>query len=228
MREIIGRYGTALAGLTLIVFFVAFAPNFATTMNIVNVLKDTSFLAILALGFALAFTVAELDLSIAEMASLAAVVCGWRPDGHGIREIRFAEPTAADDTREPDGGLRATVGFAGGRNRLTIAEQPGFAAAANAVAADVATKLLADHGLQPADVDLVAANPLTLSFLDGLAERLGIERSKMAEPPGGPRSHTAGLGLALAAATAGGRLDERTVLLVSAGAGPVAGAALLC
>lgn len=77
MREIIGRYGTALAGLVLIVFFVAFAPNFATTMNIVNVLKDTSFLAILALGFALAFTVAELDLSIAEMASLAAVVCGW-------------------------------------------------------------------------------------------------------------------------------------------------------
>jgi ribose transport system permease protein len=77
MREIIGRYGTALAGLALIVFFVAFAPNFATTMNIVNVLKDTSFLAILALGFALAFTVAELDLSIAEMASLAAVVCGW-------------------------------------------------------------------------------------------------------------------------------------------------------
>jgi ribose transport system permease protein len=77
MREIIGRYGTALAGLVLIVFFVAFAPNFATTMNIVNVLKDTSFLAILALGFTLAFTVAELDLSIAEMASLAAVVCGW-------------------------------------------------------------------------------------------------------------------------------------------------------
>jgi len=77
MREIIGRYGTALAGLALIIFFVAFAPNFATTMNVVNVLKDTSFLAILALGFALAFTVAELDLSIAEMASLSAVVCGW-------------------------------------------------------------------------------------------------------------------------------------------------------
>ncbi|MCU4178805.1 ABC transporter permease [Bosea sp. BH3] len=46
-------------------------------MNIINVLKDTSFLAILALGFALAFTVAELDLSVAEVASLAAVVCGW-------------------------------------------------------------------------------------------------------------------------------------------------------
>ncbi|MGX1744784.1 ABC transporter permease [Bosea sp. NPDC055353] len=76
-RELIGRYGTALAGLALILFFLIFAPNFASTMNIINVLKDTSFLAILALGFALAFTVSELDLSVAEMASLAAVVCGW-------------------------------------------------------------------------------------------------------------------------------------------------------
>ncbi len=76
-RVLVGHYGTALAGLALILFFLLFAPNFASTTNIVNVLKDTSFLAILALGFALAFTVAELDLSIAEMASLAAVVCGW-------------------------------------------------------------------------------------------------------------------------------------------------------
>ncbi len=76
-RELIGRYGTALAGLALILFFLIFAPNFASTTNIINVLKDTSFLAILALGFALAFTVSELDLSVAEMASLAAVVCGW-------------------------------------------------------------------------------------------------------------------------------------------------------
>ncbi len=77
LRGFIGQYGTALAGLALIAFFLAFAPNFASTANIVNVLKDTSFLAILALGFTLAFTVAELDLSVAEIASLAAVVCGW-------------------------------------------------------------------------------------------------------------------------------------------------------
>lgn len=77
MRDVIGRFGTAIAGLLLIVFFLIFAPNFASPTNIINVLKDTSFLAILALGFALAFTVAELDLSIAEVASLAAVVTGW-------------------------------------------------------------------------------------------------------------------------------------------------------
>lgn len=76
-RDVVGHYGTAIAGLVLIAFFLIFAPNFASATNIVNVLKDTSCLAILALGFALAFTVAELDLSIAETASLAAVVCGW-------------------------------------------------------------------------------------------------------------------------------------------------------
>jgi ribose transport system permease protein len=77
MRQLIGRFGTAIAGLAIILFFMLFAQNFATPVNITNVLKDTSFLAILALGFTLAFTVAELDLSIAEVASLAAVVTGW-------------------------------------------------------------------------------------------------------------------------------------------------------
>ncbi|HVL71413.1 MAG TPA: ABC transporter permease [Beijerinckiaceae bacterium] len=77
MKAIVERYGTAIADLALVAFLVAFAPNFATPANVVNVLKDTSFLAILALGFALALTIAELDLSIAEVASLAAVTAGF-------------------------------------------------------------------------------------------------------------------------------------------------------
>ncbi|WP_439499380.1 ABC transporter permease [Bosea sp. (in: a-proteobacteria)] len=77
MRAIVERHGTALAGLALIAFFLLFAPNFADAGNLLNIAKDTSFLAILALGFALALTIAELDLSIAEVASLAAVAAGW-------------------------------------------------------------------------------------------------------------------------------------------------------
>ncbi|HEY8565192.1 MAG TPA: ABC transporter permease [Beijerinckiaceae bacterium] len=65
-----------MAGLVLIAFFLVAAPNFATAGNLLNIVKDTSFLAILALGFALALTVAELDLSVAEVASLAAVTVG--------------------------------------------------------------------------------------------------------------------------------------------------------
>jgi ribose transport system permease protein len=76
-RGAIGRYGTAIAGGLLVLFFSVYAPNFATPANLLNVLKDAGFLAILALGFMLAFVVGELDLSFADVASLAAVCAGW-------------------------------------------------------------------------------------------------------------------------------------------------------
>lgn len=77
LRDVIERYGTVMAGLVLVGYFIVFAPNFAHPANLLNIAKDTSFLAILAIGFALALTVGELDLSVAEVASLAAVVAGW-------------------------------------------------------------------------------------------------------------------------------------------------------
>ena len=77
MRRMIAIYGTAMAGLAIAGFFAAFAPNFISPTNLMNVLKDASFLAMISLGFALALRVGELDLSIAEIASLAAVVAGW-------------------------------------------------------------------------------------------------------------------------------------------------------
>jgi 3-oxoacyl-[acyl-carrier-protein] synthase-3 len=157
----------------------------------------------------------------------AAIVCGWRSDDHGIQGFRFANRPPDDGVDDLGEGLRATVGFAGGRNRLTFAEQRGFAATAGAWAGEVAGKLLADHGLQPGDVDLVVANPLTAAFLGALAARLGVDRERLVEPTSGRGAHTAGLGMALAAAAPSGWPEGRTALLVSAGAGPVAGAALL-
>ena len=77
MRNLIETYGTALSGAVLFIFFVIMAPNFISPTNLMNVVKDASFLAILALGFTLALRVGELDLSIAEIASLAAVIMGW-------------------------------------------------------------------------------------------------------------------------------------------------------
>jgi ribose transport system permease protein len=82
MRAIVEKYGTAIAGVVVILFFVLFAPNFMNESNIVSILKDTSFLAMLALGFTLSFTVGELDLSFAEVSSFAAVVAGWSIQRH--------------------------------------------------------------------------------------------------------------------------------------------------
>lgn len=77
MRRTIETYGTAGAGIALILFFLVAAPNFAAPANLLNIVKDTCVLAALALGFAFAMTAGELDLSFADCASLAAVTAGF-------------------------------------------------------------------------------------------------------------------------------------------------------
>jgi ribose transport system permease protein len=77
MKDFLAKYATALAGLGVFAWFAITAPVFASPANLALILKETSFLAILALGFALALVTAELDLSVAEVASLSAVVAGW-------------------------------------------------------------------------------------------------------------------------------------------------------
>lgn len=72
----LATYGTALAAVILFGFFAVAASNFLNPVNLLNVLKQVSFLAILGLGFGLALTTAELDLSFANVCSFAAVVVG--------------------------------------------------------------------------------------------------------------------------------------------------------
>lgn len=76
IRGVLARYGTAIAGVLVVLGFALSTPGFATLGNLAIVVKETAFLGILALGFALALVTAELDLSVAEVASLAAVVTG--------------------------------------------------------------------------------------------------------------------------------------------------------
>ena len=76
-RDLLERYGTALAGVALFVIFAATAPRFLDPTNLLNVLKQGSVLALFALGVTLALVTAELDLSFANIASLAAVVTGY-------------------------------------------------------------------------------------------------------------------------------------------------------
>jgi len=76
MRHLLATYGTAIAALALFVFFCVAADNFVNPTNLLNVGKQVSFLAILAIGFSIAFTAAELDLSFGAVCSLCAVVVG--------------------------------------------------------------------------------------------------------------------------------------------------------
>jgi ribose transport system permease protein len=76
LARLVATYGTALAAVLVFCIFAATAPNFLNPTNLLNILKQISFLAILGLGFGLAFITAELDLSFANVCSFAAVVVG--------------------------------------------------------------------------------------------------------------------------------------------------------
>jgi len=76
VKAVVAKYGTLFAGLVVLLVLLFFARNFATGANLLNVLKHTSFLTILAVGFTFALITSELDLSFANLCSLGAVVTG--------------------------------------------------------------------------------------------------------------------------------------------------------
>jgi ribose transport system permease protein len=104
VKPFVARYGTAIAGLAILMFLMLFARNFATMGNLAGVLKQTSFLTILAVGFTMALITSELDLSFASLCSLAAVVTG------GLVHGGMAWPIAAIAGL----GIAVAGGFANG------------------------------------------------------------------------------------------------------------------
>jgi 3-oxoacyl-[acyl-carrier-protein] synthase III len=184
-------------------------------------------------------------LLAAGTAERALVVASDADPGHGLAPgFPFGATGAAmlcghdDDVRTGFAGFawrtfpdyedqfRAEVRFEGHRNVLVIDEHPEFAGRAADAAAEVAAKLLAEHGLAAVDVDAIVASPLLPAFLERLAAGLGTPRERVVavESHG---AHTAALLIALAALRHDDRFrDARTVLLVTAGAGITAGAAL--
>lgn len=152
----------------------------------------------------------------------AAVLCEWSEGAGGIAGFHW------EHAPREGALLRARVGFERGHNRLHIEQHAEFGATAAAWAAKAASALLADAGLRSSDIDLVVANPLTEPFLEGLAEHLGVDRARLVTVERAAAVHTAGLLVALAAAGESGRLEAcERILLVSAGAGITAGAALV-
>jgi 3-oxoacyl-[acyl-carrier-protein] synthase-3 len=150
-----------------------------------------------------------------------ALLCGRRDAPVGFAGFRWE--TAPDD----GDSFNAAVGLEG-RNVLRVDEHPGFTDRAAACAGKAAVGLLADLGLTADDVDLVVANPLTDEFRHGLASHVAVAPDRIVEVADAARVHTAALLTALNAAEEQGRLvDAHRVLLVSAGAGIVAGATLL-
>jgi 3-oxoacyl-[acyl-carrier-protein] synthase III len=152
----------------------------------------------------------------------AAIACHWGDGPGGLLGFRWESAPGESDL------FRSRISFERGRNQLRIEQHPDFGPRAAAWAGKNATALLADLGIVPTDVDLVVANPMTPGFLEALSPHLGIAPERIVAVEGAENVHTAALIVGLDAAIASGRLgDAHRVLLVSAGAGIMVGAAVL-
>lgn len=148
----------------------------------------------------------------------AALLCRWSPNGEGLGPVCWAE--------NPDDGanLKATIDFDHFHNVLRFQKSAALAGELAAAAAQAACRCLDDAALRLSDVDRIIAAPAEHHFQAELAARLGITADRI-EVCRDERMHTA----SLVAAMEGGDLDSPTgarVLLIAAGAGIVAGAAL--
>ncbi len=75
-RTFVGRSGLLLALILLFVVLAAVAPNFLTARNLFNVLRQVSFVGIIACGMTLALIGAEVDLSVGSVVALTSSLLG--------------------------------------------------------------------------------------------------------------------------------------------------------
>lgn len=150
----------------------------------------------------------------------AAIVCRWVDDGPGVGPFVWCN--------QSDGGktFRSTVRFEGGRNVLAVERDSGYPKKLAEAAAGATRRAMEAGGLSARSADLVLMAPAGSALVERVAAATGIGTDRfMSAPPG---LHTAGLIAVLEQAQQQGRLEEpgRTVLVVAAGAGVTAGAAI--
>lgn len=65
---------------TLVIFLIFVAPGFASTSNVLNVLRTVSMLGIIAFGMTAVIISGEIDLSVGAGAALAGCIVAWFAD----------------------------------------------------------------------------------------------------------------------------------------------------
>jgi 3-oxoacyl-[acyl-carrier-protein] synthase-3 len=151
----------------------------------------------------------------------AALLCRWSDDDCGLSDVSWVN--AGDGADEPE-AFSATVGFADARNVLRIDHSPAMDERFAATAAAAVRACLDARSARLADINLIVAAPARPGYRAALATMLGVPVEKICVADD-QRTHTAALAAAL------DREVEKLpagaqVLLVAAGAGVTAGAAL--
>jgi 3-oxoacyl-[acyl-carrier-protein] synthase-3 len=148
----------------------------------------------------------------------AALLCKWTDDDYGLGPVSWAN--------DPDHveSFCATVGSENARNVLRFRESPAFDERLAAAAAQVVRDCLKDASLTLSDIDVIIAAPGRHRYRAALATELEIARERIVVGAD-EKTHTASLAVALERALNHLPIGARAIL-VAAGAGVTAGAAL--
>ncbi len=74
LRVFVARSGLLLALIILFVILTFIAPNFLTTRNMLNVLRQVSFIGIIACGMTMALVAGDVDLSVGSVVALSSAL----------------------------------------------------------------------------------------------------------------------------------------------------------
>jgi 3-oxoacyl-[acyl-carrier-protein] synthase-3 len=148
----------------------------------------------------------------------AALLCDWTDDDFGLDRVHWVNV--------PDDGehFSATVGLVDRRNVLRFSSADSVDESFAAAAARAVGECLRESGLRLEDVDAIAAAPARPRYRADLAALLGVPAARITVAED-ENMHTASLAAAFDHAAQGLQSGDR-VLLVAAGAGITAGAAL--
>nr|CRL76023.1 3-oxoacyl-(acyl-carrier-protein) synthase III [Mycolicibacterium malmesburyense] len=148
----------------------------------------------------------------------ASLLCGWSEDGRGLGPVWW------EHSKENGDAVSATIGMVDQRNRLTIHETPSAERDFALIAARAVQRCLSESDTEIDEIASIVAAPAGRAFRAELAAQLGvpIERITVADDE---HMHTAALAAALDKA-AGGIPTDGLLMIVAAGAGITAGAAL--
>jgi 3-oxoacyl-[acyl-carrier-protein] synthase III len=147
-----------------------------------------------------------------------ALLCKWSNQDDGLGPVQWVN--------HPDDGknFRASIDFDMFRNVLRFRESAAIATELAAAGAEAARRCLDEATLDVSDIPVIIGAPPDRHFRVNLAARLGVPVERVAVASD-EHMHTASLVAALARET-GKHPPGTPVLLVAAGAGIVAGAAL--
>lgn len=153
----------------------------------------------------------------------AALLCRWTDDDCGLSRVSWVN---ANGAAEDDEIFTATVGFADARNVLRFSQSAAMEERFAAAAAEAARACLDAQSTRLEDVDLIVAAPARPGYRAALARLLGVPDEKICVADD-QHMHTAALPAAFQREAQSLPAGAR-VLVVAAGAGITAGAALYC